>query len=67
MAQGVKDPTAAAWVAAEAQVQSPAQCNRLKNLALPQLPGQGNSTCHGVAIKKKIKTKKSPQTKTKQN
>ena len=37
MAQWVKNPTEAAQVAAEMQVQSLAQCNGLKALALPQL------------------------------
>ena len=33
--QWVKDPTAVAGRAAEGQVQSPAQCSGLKDLALP--------------------------------
>ena len=37
VAQWVKDPTAAACLAAEAQVQSPAQHNGLKDPGLPQL------------------------------
>ena len=37
MAQWVKNSTAGAWVAAGAQVWSPAQCGGFKNLALPQL------------------------------
>ena len=37
MVQWVKNPTAAAWVAEEAWVQPLAQCNGLKNPALPQL------------------------------
>ena len=35
MAQLVKIPTAASWVAVEAQVQSPAQCSGLKDPVLP--------------------------------
>jgi len=34
MTQGVKNTTAAAWVTAEARVQSPAQCSGLKDLVL---------------------------------
>ena len=37
MAQWVKNPTAAAWVATEAWVQSPAQHSLLKDPGLPQL------------------------------
>ena len=37
MAQWVENTTTAAWVAAEARIQSLAQCNGLKHLALPQL------------------------------
>ena len=37
VAQWVKDPTAVAQIAAEAKVQSPAQCSGLKDLALSQL------------------------------
>ena len=37
LAQWVKNLTAVALVAVEAQVRSPAQCSGLKGLALPQL------------------------------
>ena len=37
MAQWVKNLTAVAWVTVEVQVQSPAHCSGLKDLALPQL------------------------------
>ena len=37
MMQWVENLTAAAWVTAEVQVQSPAQCNGLKDPVLPQL------------------------------
>ena len=37
LAQWVKNPTAAAQVAAEAQVQSPDPCSGLKHLAVPHL------------------------------
>ena len=40
MAQWVKNPTAGAWVAVEAQVQSLTQGSALKDLALPSLPGR---------------------------
>ena len=44
MAQRVKNPTAVAWVTAEAQVPSPARCS-------DSIPGLGTSMCHGVSIK----------------
>ena len=58
VAQWVENPTAVAWVATEVQVQSPAHCSGLKDLALTQLwhrwhcgsdaiPGQGTSICYG--------------------
>ena len=37
VAQWVENPTAVAWVATEVQVQSPAHCSGLKDLALTQL------------------------------
>lgn len=58
MAQWVKSPTAAAWVDAEAWVQSPVQRHGLKGLALPQLqlgfgPWHRNSICHECGHKRK--------------
>ena len=58
MVQWVKNLTAVAQVALEAQVQSPAQHGELKDLALPQLwhrlqlrlrfnPWSRTSKCHG--------------------
>ena len=52
MAEWVKTPTAAAQVAEEARVQSPAQHSGLKHLALPQLKlgissWPGNFHMHG--------------------
>ena len=59
--QWVKDPTAAACAATEAQVQSPAWGNGLKDLVLLQLqliplefnPWPGKSICYGCGHKKK--------------
>ena len=62
MVQWVKNPTAAAWVAAEVQVQSPAPCIGLKGSVLPWLqhglrlwlrfnPWPGTSICHGCGYK----------------
>ena len=62
MAQWVKNPTAAAQVAVEVQVQSLAQHSELKDLALPQFcgscdsdsfPGPGTSIPWGQPLKKK--------------
>ena len=59
VAQRVKNPTAAALVAAEVQVQSPAPRSGLKDPASPQLwlgmhsvPGLGASICCGCGQKK---------------
>ena len=62
--QDVKNPSAVSQVTVEAQVQSPAQHSRLKDLVLPQLwrsyschldsvPNPGTFTCLGCSQKKK--------------
>ena len=65
MEQGIKNPTAAAQVAAEVRIRSLAQCSRLKDPAFPQLWGRSQLPAAwprefpyamGVAIKKKIST-----------
>ena len=38
--QGVKNPTAAAWVTAQVQDRSLAGCSDIKDPALPQLPAK---------------------------
>lgn len=40
MVQGVKNPTAAAWVTAQVQDRSLAGCSDIKDPALPQLPAK---------------------------
>ena len=60
MAQWVKNPTAAAWVSAEAQVPSLAWHSELKAPAWLQLrlgfsPWPGNLICHRCNHKKKKK------------
>ena len=51
MAQRVKNPTAVAQVAGEAQVRSQAWCSGLKDL--DSVPGPGTSVCRGCGHKKK--------------
>ena len=69
--QWVKNLTEVAQVAVEAQIQSLVQYSGLKDPALPQLqhrlklqlgsdPWLGNSTCCGVATKRKKKDKTEP-------
>ena len=70
MAQWVRNPTVAAQVAAQAQIQSLAQCGGLKGLALLQqqqpllrdsIPGPETSTCHEHGHKRKKKSKPKTQ------